>query len=655
MPVPLPIPLIERRRLFGNPSRAGAEVSPDGRWLSWLEPRDGVLNIFVAPVGRMAEARPLTKERTRPIREHHWSADSRFVLFVNDAGGDENFRLFGVSPEGGEVSCLTPFDQVQARILKISRKIKDRLLIGLNRRDARWHDVFSLDPATGDLSAVFEGDGFAGFLIDQDLNLMGAARPTSEGGMDYFEIAAGEIASEPVDRVAFEDAATTQPLRFTNDGRVLYWIDSRGLDAAALLAQDMASGERRVIAADPAVDIAQALFSPRTGEAEAYVANRLAIEWRSIDGSLSADLAFLREALEGEFSVASRSDADDLWIVGSDPVAAPTSDWLYHRSERRLERLFTTRPELEGAPLAPMHALEIASRDGLSQVSYLTLPTDADPERTGRPASPVPMVLLPHGGPWARDVFGYNPFHQFLANRGYAVLSPNFRGSTGFGKAHLSAGWGEWGATMHDDLIDAVEWAIGEGICRRDKVAILGGSYGGYAVLAGLAFTPEVFACGVDIVGPSNLLTLLASVPPYWAAIRNMMARWIADPETEEGRAALERASPLTRAGDISKPLLIAQGANDPRVKKAESDQIVEAMREKAIPVTYLLFPDEGHGFARPENNIAFIAVAEHFLAEVLGGRAEPYGDALASSSLEVEAGAEFAPGLQSALAAARD
>ncbi|MGH7011185.1 MAG: alpha/beta hydrolase family protein, partial [Caulobacteraceae bacterium] len=436
--------------------------------------------------------------------------------------------------------------------------------------------------------------------------------------------------------------------------RILYWIDSRGRDAAALLAQDMASGERRVIAADPAVDLAQALFSPRTGEAEAYVANRLRIEWRSIEGALSADLAFLREALEGEFSVASRSDADDLWIVGSDPVAAPTSDWLYHRSERRLERLFTTRPELEGAPLAPMHALEIASRDGLSQVSYLTLPRDADPQRTGRPSSPIPMVLLPHGGPWARDVFGYNPFHQFLANRGYAVLSPNFRGSTGFGKAHLSAGWGEWGATMHDDLIDAVEWAIGEGICRRDKVAILGGSYGGYAVLAGLTFTSEVFACGVDIVGPSNLLTLLASVPPYWAAIRNMMARWIADPETEEGRAALKGASPLTKAGDISKPLLIAQGANDPRVKKAESDQIVEAMREKAIPVTYLLFPDEGHGFARPENNIAFIAVAEHFLAEVLDGRAEPYGDALASSSLEVESGAEFVPGLQSALAAAR-
>ncbi|MGH7010067.1 MAG: S9 family peptidase, partial [Caulobacteraceae bacterium] len=263
------VPLIERRRLFGNPSRAGAEISPDGRWLSWLEPREGVLNIFVAPAGRMSEARPLTKERTRPIREHYWSADSRFVLFVNDAGGDENFRLFSVSPEGGEVSCLTPFDQVQARILKISRKIKDRLLVGLNRRDARWHDVFTLDPATGDLSTVFEGDGFAGFLIDQDLNVRGGARPTPEGGMDYFEIAAGEAASEPLERVAFEDAATTQPLRFTNDGRILYWIDSTGRDAAALLAQDMASGERRVIAADPAVDLAQALFSPRTGEAEA--------------------------------------------------------------------------------------------------------------------------------------------------------------------------------------------------------------------------------------------------------------------------------------------------------------------------------------------------------------------------------------------------
>jgi dipeptidyl aminopeptidase/acylaminoacyl peptidase len=367
---------------------------------------------------------------------------------------------------------------------------------------------------------------------------------------------------------------------------------------------------------------------------------------------VKADLDFLQSALKGEISVMSRTEADDLWVVSVDAVTAPPAAYLYERAARKLTQLYVTRPELADATLAAMHPVEIRSRDGLVQPSYLTLPPGADPDGTGRPKSPVPLVLLPHGGPWARDVYGYNPLHQFLANRGYAVLSPNFRASTGFGKAFLTAGYLEWGAKMHDDLIDAVNWAIDQGVTTRDQVAIMGGSYGGYSVLAGLAFTPEVFACGVDIVGPSNLNTLLASMPAYWEAMRVQMYRRVGDPTTPEGAALLKARSPLNRADAIVRPLLIGQGANDPRVKQAESDQIVTAMQSKSIPVTYVLFPDEGHGFARPENSIAFYAAAENFLVGCLGGRAEPFGDAVRASSMTVPTGVAFAPGLEAALKA---
>jgi dipeptidyl aminopeptidase/acylaminoacyl peptidase len=441
-------------------------------------------------------------------------------------------------------------------------------------------------------------------------------------------------------------------MRYTADGKTLYWIDSRGRDTAALIAQDVASGVRTVLAEDPRVDIAGAMFNPLTGRAEAYPTTYLTTEWIALDPGVKADLDFLQDALKGEISINSRTHADDLWLVGVDPVTSPPAAYLYERAGRKLTQLYLTRPELAAATLAAMYPVEIRSRDGLVQPSYLTLPPGSDPDGDGRPKSPVPLVLLPHGGPWARDAYGYNPLHQFLANRGYAVLSPNFRSSTGFGKAFLAAGYLEWGATMQDDLTDAVNWAVEQGITTADKVAIMGGSYGGYAVLAGLAFTPEVYTCGVDIVGPSNLLTLLSSIPAYWEAGRIQLYKRVGDPTTPEGKALLEARSPLTRAEAIVRPLLIGQGANDPRVKQAESDQIVAAMQAKSIPVTYVLFPDEGHGFARPENNIAFFATAEHFLAACLGGRTEPFGDTLKASSMTVPDGAEFAPGLKAALAA---
>jgi dipeptidyl aminopeptidase/acylaminoacyl peptidase len=413
----------------------------------------------------------------------------------------------------------------------------------------------------------------------------------------------------------------------------------------------VASGAKTVLAQSRRADVGSALANPQTGRIEAYAENYLKNEWIPLGNAVKGDLDFLKSRLKGELAVVSRTDADDKWIVAEDPVTAPSAAYLYDRKSKRLTRLYVTRPELEGAPLAAMHPVEIKTRDGLTMVSYLTLPPGTDPDGDGRPNKAVPMVLLVHGGPWGRDVYGYNGTHQWLANRGYAVLSPNFRASTGFGKKFISAGDLQWGTKMHDDLLDAADWAVKSGVTTSDKVAIMGGSYGGYATLAGLAFTPDKFACGVDIVGPSNLNTLLKTIPPYWEAGKVQFYKRMGDPNTPEGQALLRERSPLFKADQIKRPLLIGQGANDPRVNVAESEQIVEAMKAKGIPVTYVVFPDEGHGFARPQNNIAFSAVAENFLAKCLGGRAEPIGAALKASTAQVQHGAEFAPGLAEALA----
>ncbi|MEG1115196.1 MAG: prolyl oligopeptidase family serine peptidase, partial [Janthinobacterium sp.] len=373
-------------------------------------------------------------------------------------------------------------------------------------------------------------------------------------------------------------------------------------------------------------------------------------EYLPLTDDLKADLAFLKKHVKGQFNVTSRTEADDKWLVGVDAVTAPASSWLYERKSKKLTQLYVTRPELEGAPLVPMYPQEIKARDGLTLVSYLTLPQASKATPDGKATQAVPMVLLVHGGPWARDTYGYNGYHQWLANRGYAVLSVNYRGSTGFGKQFISAGDLQWGRKMHDDLLDAVQWAVNSGVTTADKVAIMGGSYGGYATLAGMAFTPTTFACGVDIVGPSNLFTLLQTIPPYWEAGKQQFYKRMGDPTTEEGKALLKERSPLNFAQHIQRPLLIGQGANDPRVNVAESDQIVAAMAAKNIPVTYVLFPDEGHGFARPVNNIAFNAVTENFLGQCLAGRAEPIGATLKASTAQIKHGAEFAPGLQEAM-----
>jgi len=646
-------PLIERAKLFGNPTKTAGRISPDGKWLSWIAPRDGVLNVWVAPFDKPDDARPLTAEKTRPIRTAFWSPDSKSLLFINDKGGDENYLLYGVDVASGKQTLYTPFEKTRVQLVNISRHVKDRILIGINNRDPRWHDVYSLDIKSGALTLVYKNvDGYANVIADEQLNLRVAGKSRSDGGSDYYRLDKGKAEATPFVQVGLDDALTTAPLGFTTDGKTLYWADARGRDTAALMAQDVAAGTAKVVARDARADIGAALFDVRTGRAQAYEVDYLTSEYVPIDGALADDLKTLKEKLKGEFSVQARSDADDKWIVVADPVSAPVSTWLYERKGKRLTKLFTARPELEGAPLVAMHPREIKSRDGLTLVSYLSLPKAADPGGSGKPGRPVPMVLLVHGGPWARDGYGYNSQHQWLANRGYAVLSVNFRGSTGFGKGFISKGDLQWGRKMHDDLLDAVDWAVKSGVTTRDRVAIMGGSYGGYATLAGMAFTPTTFACGVDIVGPSNLFTLLETIPPYWEAFKQQFYKRMGDPTTEEGRALLKSRSPLNFADKIERPLLIGQGANDPRVNVRESDQIVAAMTAKKIPVTYVLFPDEGHGFARPVNSIAFNAVAENFLAPCLGGRAEAVGGALQPSTAQVKQGAEFVPGLRQATGA---
>ncbi len=644
--------LIPRDALFGNPDRAGVQVSPDGKYLSWTAAVDGVMNVWVAPADNPSAARAVTDDKARGIRAYFWSYRPDTLLYLRDSGGDEDFHLYALDLTIGKARDLTPYPKTTAQVVGVSHRHPGTILVGMNDRDAQWHDLYRVDLATGARTRVEKNDQqIAGYMADADYRLRYASRARPDGGVDVLR-RVGE-AWEKSDDIPFEDSMGTAPAGLTTDGRTLYMRDSRNRDTSGLYAIDLASGQRTLLHEDARADVGDAMSDPRTGQVQAVAVNYLRHQWSALDPAIAADLERLKGIGPGQSSVASRTLNDRTWVVAYGAAESPAVYYRYDRDGRgggELTRLFSTRPALDGKPLVPMWPQEITSRDGKTLVSYLTLPKSADADGDGRADRKVPMVLVVHGGPWARDGYGYNGYHQWLANRGYAVLSVNFRGSTGFGKAFTNAGDGEWGAKMHDDLIDAVDWAVAQGVTTPDKVAIMGGSYGGYATLAGLTFTPETFACGVDIVGPSNLQTLLATVPPYWASFRAQLVRRMGDPDTAQGRAWLVERSPLTHAARIQRPLLIGQGANDPRVKQAESDQIVTAMQANRIPVTYVLFPDEGHGFSRPENAKAFNAVTEGFLQQCLGGRAEPIGGDFSGSSISVPVGAEGVPGLQQAL-----
>jgi dipeptidyl aminopeptidase/acylaminoacyl peptidase len=661
------VPLIPRDVLFGNPQRAQARLSPDGVWLSFLAPVDGVLNVWVVKNGEdLSNAVAVTEDKKRGIRSHDWAYDNKHILYTQDKDGDENWHLYAANVETRQTKDLTPIDGVRAEIQEVSHKSPNEILVGLNDRNPQLHDIWRINIESGEKELVQENHGVAGYLTDDNLKVRLALNYTPLGGQ-VWQVPEGEGEGRSwKDFMEFgpEDAMTSGPAGFDKTGETLYFLDSRGRNTGGLfsvgIAADDQSHEPKLIADDPKADVGGILAHPTEKNVQAVSFTYQRTEWDILDPSIAEDFEYLKTVEDGEIIVSDRTLDDSQWIVAFFLDDGPAKTYRYSRGsaerveaspERKAEFLFANRDDLDDYPLVKMHSPIIKTRDGLDLVSYLSLPPGSDPDNDGRPNEPVPMVLFVHGGPWARDTWGLNPSHQWLANRGYAVLSVNYRGSTGFGKEFINAANGEWSRKMHDDLIDAVNWAVDQKVAQKDKVAIMGGSYGGYATLVGLTYTPDVFTCGVDIVGPSSLVTLLKNVPEYWMPFMPVMKVRVGDVDSEEGQKALLERSPLTRVDKIKKPLLIGQGANDPRVKKLESDQIVEAMKEKNIPVTYVLYPDEGHGFARPENRMSFNAVAEAFLAEHLGGRFEPVGDDFQGATIEVPAGADQVPGLKAALA----
>ncbi|MCC8691446.1 S9 family peptidase [Xanthomonas campestris pv. raphani] len=642
--------LIPRDALFGNPERASVRISPDGKYLSWVAPLDGVLNVWVAPVDAPDKARAITKDTARGIRSYYWTYHSDTLLYLRDTGGDEDFHLYAVNLSDGSSKDLTPFKKTNAEVYGISDQHPDAIMVGMNDRDAKWHDLYKVDLASGTRTLVQKNtDSLDSYLLDGNYQLRYATRATDDAGRELL-VPEGK-GWKSVDRIPFEDVTNTAPAGLTDDGKTLYMLDSRNRDTAALYAIDTASNARTLLFEDPRADAGSTLNDPKTGVVQAVSTDYLRREWKTLDTSIAADLQKLKSLGPGDAGIAARTLDDRTWIVAYSAAETPLTYYRYDRAAGgKLTKLFSARPALEGKPLVPMWPQEIAARDGLKLVSYLSLPAEADSNHDGKADKAVPLVLFVHGGPWARDSYGSSAYEQWLANRGYAVLSVNFRGSTGFGKAFTNAGNGEWAGKMHDDLLDAVQWAVKQGVTTPQDVAIMGGSYGGYATLVGMTFTPDAFKCGVDIVGPANLNTLLGTVPPYWASFYKQLTKRMGDPATAAGKQWLTERSPLSHVDKISKPLLIGQGANDPRVKQAESDQIVNAMKAKNIPVTYVLFPDEGHGFQRPENSKAFNAVTEGFLSQCLGGRAQPIGADFEGSSITVPEGADRITGLADAL-----
>ena len=613
------VELIPRKVLFGNPERVSPRLSPDGTRLAWIAPKDGVLNVWLAPVSPQSgvdwdQAELVTDDKDRGIRQFAWAHDNKHLLYLQDTGGDENWRLHDVDLTTMQRRDLTPFDGVQTQLVAIERDFPTEVLIGMNKDDPQLHDVYRLDLTSGELTKEVTNPGFLAWLADTKLVVRGAFQPMPDGAIVALVRDSADDDWRELMTIPAEDALTTDAVTFSADGQSLLLVSSVGAQTARLVRFNLATGEQEVLAEDPEADVSGVRVDPDSREPQIVVVLKDRSEYVVLDPSVADDLTAIRALHHGDPAFVSSDDAEATWLVAFTNDTGPVPYFAYDRASRQGSFLFEHQPALSKYTLAPMVPFSFAARDGLTLHGYVTFPPDG-------PREGLPTVLNVHGGPWARDMWGYDPEAQWLANRGYLCLQVNFRGSTGYGKAFVNAGDREWGAKMQDDLTDAVEHAIAQGWSDPKRVAIYGGSYGGYAALAGATFTPEVYCCAVDIVGPSNLKTLIETVPPYWAPMIAQFHRRVGDPEKDVD--FLWSRSPLSRADQISIPLLIAQGANDPRVKQAESEQIVDALTSAGIDHEYMLFPDEGHGFAKPENRMIFYAAAEKFLAKHLGGRAE--------------------------------
>jgi dipeptidyl aminopeptidase/acylaminoacyl peptidase len=604
-------PLIPREVLFGNPERARPQISPDGTQLGYLAPTDGVLNVWIRTLGK-ADDRPVTADKHRGIRNFRWQYDNKHILYTQDVGGDENWRLYQTDIASKQTRDLTPFEKVRVDVVAYEWNFPDTILVQMNKRDPKLFDVHRIDLNGGKIELDTENPGdVQSWQADNALQIRGAQAQTDDGGT--IVRVRDDVKSPWRELIRWgPDETFGSVTGFSPDNKSLWVTTSLGVNAARLLEIDIASGKRRVITEDAQFDVNSTINNPKTNALEAVSYTKQRTEYVFIDPKVKADFEILQQVRSGDIDEISQSLDDSKWIVGYSSDDAPEYWYLYDRAARQTMLLFSNRPQLEKYTLSKMTPIEFIAKDGMKLYGYLTTPAGMEPKN-------LPMVIFVHGGPWGRDEWGYNRYAQWLSNRGYDVLQVNFRGSTGYGKQYVNAGDRQWAGTMHTDLLDGKNWAVKRGVADPAKVCIMGGSYGGYATLAGVAFSPDAFACGVDIVGPSNLNTLLKTIPPYWSTLLATFRKRMGDSEE-----ILKHQSPLFRADQIKTPLLIGQGANDPRVNKAESDQIVAAMRKNDKAVQYYVFPDEGHGFARPTNNMAFNAASEEFLAKYLGGRFEP-------------------------------
>jgi dipeptidyl aminopeptidase/acylaminoacyl peptidase len=604
------VTLVPLEVLMGDPERAAAQISPDGTRLSYLAPLDGVLNVFVGDVGAGNE-KPVTRDTERGIQGYSWAHDNRHIMYVRDKDGSENFHLYDVDLTTGIERDLTPMDDVQCRLIAHYKRFPNDVLLGINKDNPQLHDIYHLDLTTGELRKVVDNPGYLGWVVDDDLKVRGAVAPTPEGGTLILVRDNEESDWRPLLEAGPDDAESTGPFGFTKDGKGMYLQSSVDSNTSRFVKMDIATGAIEVIAEDPTYDIAGAIMHPDTREIQGITVYRDRLEYRIFDDSIRADIEALQRLHPGELGITDRDHDDKTWLVAFDDDAGPVKFFTWDRESKTATFLFDHRPELNDYPLVPMEPFTFTARDGLTIHGYLSFPPGV--ERTDLPA-----VLDVHGGPWARVGWGFDPEAQWLANRGYLSVQVNFRGSSGYGKDFLNAGNREWGAKMHDDLLDAVDHLVAQGIVDRERVAIYGGSYGGYAALIGATFTPDVFCCAITMVGPSNLNTLIESFPEYWKPMIVMWHKRVgSDPDFLWSR------SPLSKVDEIRIPILVGQGENDPRVKRAESEQIVEAMKKRGIDHEYVMYENEGHGFAKPENRIDFYHRADRFLAKHLGGRAE--------------------------------
>ena len=623
-------PLIDRELIFGNPEISGAQLSPDGKYLAFQKPWKDTRNIYVKGVDEpFSAARLLTAELKRPIPGYLWSRDSKLILYVKDNDGDENYNVYAVDPSakpatGADAPAsrdLTGLKGIRVQLVDVPKNDPDVVYIGLNDRDKAWHDLYKLKLSTGEKTLLRKNtERIVGWNFDLQGNLRLASRSAENGDTEILRVDSDKF-TQIYSCNVFESCST---LRFQKDGKRAYMDTNKGadMDLSALMLFDPATGKTEMVESDPLkrVDFGQAVFSEATDELVLTTYDDDKVRRYFKDKSFEADYKWLTEKLPGkEISRTSSTFDEKSWLVSASSDTEPGETYLFDRRTHKLTLQYKVRESLPRESLSQMKSIRYKSSDGLEIPAYLTLPKSIQGKN-------LPTIIFPHGGPWARDFWGYNGYAQFFANRGYAVLSMNFRGSTGYGKKFLDAGNEQWGRLMQDDITWGVKYLVAEGIADPKRVGIFGGSYGGYATLAGVTTTPDLYAAGVELFGPSNLITLMESIPPYWESIRVMFYKRMGDPTKPEGKALLIERSPLTSASKIKTPLMIAQGANDPRVNHAESEQIVIALRDRGFPVEYLLIPDEGHGFARPVNNMAAVMATEKFFAQYLGGRYQEGG-----------------------------